>query len=146
MGRGLGYGRATSLSSSSSSGRRIPSSSSYNSTSLSIPRSSLRSGSVFSESERSSSLEEEDDQEEDDRTGVYHDFEFDAELDVDGDTIIKRDGYAFNSTADNNRKNFDEYGFEYEHGLSSANVKVAASATGLDSTKEEDWEMEMDMD
>ncbi|KAE9406120.1 hypothetical protein BT96DRAFT_281857 [Gymnopus androsaceus JB14] len=55
LGPGIGYGRATSLSSSSSShgGRRVPSSSfvpsssSYNSTSLSIPRSSLRSGSVF---------------------------------------------------------------------------------------------------
>ncbi|KAF9074494.1 hypothetical protein BDP27DRAFT_1416372 [Rhodocollybia butyracea] len=161
LGPGIGYGRAPSVSSSlndspGDSPRRAPlsnfapSSSSYTSTSFSIPRSSLRSGSVFSESERSSSLEEEDEQVEDARMRVYHDYEFEPDVDIDGDGNLdvsghKRDSFAFSGRGYNNGKNFDEYGFEYERGSSAVAIK-AVVPLGLNSTKEEDWEMEMDMD
>ncbi|KAJ4481033.1 hypothetical protein J3R30DRAFT_2393449 [Lentinula aciculospora] len=168
LGPGIGYGRAVSLSSSSGdspppqgarpNGPRAtvssfaPSSSSYDSTSLSIPRSSLRSGSVFSESERSSSLEEEED-DEDHHMQEYHDYEFELDVDIDGDDALdisgrKRDVYAFSDRGDKEKRNFDEYGFEYERGFNMgiSPAKVATPALGLDSMKEEDWEMEMDMD
>ncbi|KAJ3972455.1 hypothetical protein EV361DRAFT_138560 [Lentinula raphanica] len=165
LGPGIGYGRAASLSSSSGdspspqgahhTGRRaLPSNfgpSSYNSTSLSIPRSSLRSGSVYSESERSSSLEEEE--EEEDQSIEYHDHEFepDVDVDVDGGFDISgrtRDVYAFGGRGDKEKKTFDEYGFEYDRGfgMGMAKIKATTPAVGLDSMKEEDWEMEMDMD
>ncbi|KAJ3860620.1 hypothetical protein EV359DRAFT_85145 [Lentinula novae-zelandiae] len=163
LGPGIGYGRASSLSSSSGdspssqgaspSGRRVPvsnfaTSSSFNSVTLSIPRSSLRSDSVFSESERSSSLEEED---EDDPMNEYHDHEFEIDVDGDGGLDIsgrRRDVYAFKGRGPLEKKNFDEYGFEYEVGLGIGvpKTKVAAPFMGLDSMKEEDWEMDMDMD
>lgn len=163
LGPGIGYGRASSLSSSSGdspssqgaspSGRRVPvsnfaTSSSFNSVTLSIPRSSLRSDSVFSESERSSSLEEED---EDDPMNEYHDHEFEIDVDGDGGLDIssrRRDIYAFKGRGPLEKKNFDEYGFEYEVGLGIGvpKTKVAAPFMGLDSMKEEDWEMDMDMD
>ncbi|KAJ3995973.1 hypothetical protein F5050DRAFT_202412 [Lentinula boryana] len=168
LGHGIGYGRAASLSSSSSdsqspqgvssNGHRVPtsnfapSSSSYNSTSLSIPRSSLRSGSVFSESERSSSLEEDEDND-DHRMKEYYDYEFEPDVDVDGDGRLdisgrKRDAFAFSGRGDREKKNFDEYGFEHDrgHGAGVGKLKAATPVIGLDSMKEEDWEMEMEMD
>ncbi|KAF5381936.1 hypothetical protein D9757_007585 [Collybiopsis confluens] len=152
LGPGIGHGRAFSSSghgsSPSSSIRRAPATSlptsSYGSTSLSIPRSSLRSGSVFSESERSSSLEEEEaeDEDGDDRMRIYHDYEF--ELDVDegeaAGVYIQREGYAFSGGQENHKLTFDDYGFEYERG--ALNVKVTAPS----SVKEEDWDLDMDMD
>ncbi|KAF5367703.1 hypothetical protein D9758_009856 [Tetrapyrgos nigripes] len=146
------YGNTTAASSSFTTNSNSFAPGSYTSTgtsaslSLSLPRSSLRSGSVGGGSDKGHDSDVELDDEEDEETRRYNDDDFEDEEDVTGRQRIAYDVGSKGASAMSN--GFDEYGYEHERSMGLVNgVNGKRISPPLTSMKEEgDWEMEMDMD